>query len=103
MTERLHRIVVARLPTPNDRRELLELVLAAASLDLRVQVVLRGDAGQLLAPGADSGWWQLLDEGLAEVLVECSPDDAAGLPAGALPVRFGGLGALPAADTEIRA
>lgn len=70
MNQRTYCIVIGDLPEAADRRELLELVLAAASLDLSVQVRLLGRARELLTGGADADWAQLVDHGLAEVIVD---------------------------------
>gem|GEM_PF-7127569 len=80
MSERIYRIVVDGLPEALDRRELLELVLAAASLDLRVQVLLLGRARELLRGSEHAGWRQLLEQDLAEVLVGDSEDALAPVP-----------------------
>lgn len=77
MKARSYRLVLAGLPMLEDRRELLELVLAAVSLDLDVQLLLQGEALGLLWPKIDAGWQQLLDEQFAEILV-CPPAGWAG-------------------------
>lgn len=102
MTERTYRIVIGDLPPASDRRELLELILAAASLNLRLQVMLLGSAQELLTRSEDSAWRQLLDHDLAEVLIDRSGDDADDLPAGARPLDVGSLPPLPADGMVMR-
>ncbi len=82
MNKRTYRIVIGDLPEAADRRELLELVLAAASLDLHVQVRLLGRARELLDDGIDSAWRQLEDQALAEILTGQTEDVVATGPAG---------------------
>ena len=102
VTERHYRIVVADLPHPADRRELLELVLAAASLDLDVQVWLLGRAWHLLGGDGEPGWRQLLAEGLAEVWVDGSIARLAELPPGVRAVDPASPPAIPPAAMVIR-
>jgi len=102
VTERSYRIVIADLPDAEDRRDLLELVLAAASLDLRVQLLLLGRAHELLTSADDSAWRQLLDHGLAEVLI-CRSRGCIGTVAdGARLLTSESLAEWPAADVVIR-
>lgn len=81
MPERRFLIEVGELPDPADRRELLELVLAAASIDLSVTVLLRGAAADLLTLSSTRAWRQLIDQELASVGV-AGPWDGNALPAG---------------------
>lgn len=109
MAERRYRVVVAALPEPSDRRELLELILAAASLDLRLEVVLLGSACRLLSGADAAGWRQLVEMGLAELWIEddawarAHGDQDAGLPGGVRRLASGSRSLLPAADVMIQA
>jgi hypothetical protein len=67
MTERKILIEVAGLPDPGDRRELLELILAAASLEVPVNLLLSGNAVDLFCLQSTPAWQQLIDQDLAEV------------------------------------
>ncbi|MFP4207227.1 MAG: hypothetical protein ACLFSC_01120 [Wenzhouxiangella sp.] len=73
MTERCVLIEIQALPDPVDQRELLELVLAAASLELSITVLLGRDAVDLFQGAAGAGWRQLLDHDLARVGVIADP------------------------------
>ncbi len=75
MTERRFVIRIDGLPTAADGRELLELVLAAASLDLDVVVLLCGSAAGLLAGAEHAGWRQLVEQDLAHVCVSAGSGD----------------------------
>ncbi|NDY96731.1 hypothetical protein [Wenzhouxiangella limi] len=81
MAERRFVIEVDGLPEPADRPELLELILAAASLEMAFSVLLRGNAAELLTLPSTRAWRQLIDQGLADVGVP-GPTDGAALPAG---------------------
>lgn len=81
MTERRFVIEVDGLPEPADRSELLELILAAASLEVPVSVLLRGNAAELLTLPSTRAWRQLIDQGLADVGVPGPPAGPA-LPPG---------------------
>ena len=67
MTEPRILIEVVGLPDPDDRRELLELVLAAASLEVPVKVLLSGNAIDLFCLPSTAAWQQLIDQDLAVV------------------------------------
>ncbi len=75
MTERRFVIRIEGLPTAADGRELLELVLAAASLDLDVVVLLCGSAAGLLTGAEHAGWRQLVEQDLARVCVGAGSGD----------------------------
>lgn len=108
MTERRYRLTVAALPAPSDRRELLELVLAAASVDLRLEVVLLGSACRLLSGADAAGWRQLVEMGLAELWIEedawtrAHGDQAIGWPHGVRRFASESRPGLPAADVGLQ-
>lgn len=81
MTERQFVIEIDGLPEPADRSELLELILAAASLEVPVSVLLKTNAVELLTLPSTRAWRQLIDQGLADVGVP-GPTLGAALPAG---------------------
>lgn len=62
-------IRIATLPGPDDQRELLELVLAAVSLEVRARVLMSVQALDLFAMPSTKGWRQLVEQELVEVLV----------------------------------
>lgn len=107
MAERRYRVTVAACPEPSDHRELLELVLAAASLDLRLDVVLLGSACALLSGADAAGWRQLVDMGLAELWIEdeawagAHVDPNPGVPDGVRRLARGSRSLLPAADVAL--
>lgn len=55
------------LPNEQDARELLEVALAGASLDIDLDVLLEGVAVSFLEGESAGPWRQLLDHGLARV------------------------------------
>ncbi|TVS11648.1 MAG: hypothetical protein EA419_07350 [Wenzhouxiangella sp.] len=84
-------------PPQREARELLELVLAAASLDLPVEVVFENNAASLLSGPAAGAWLQLAEQGLASLFVVSTDDSdpfdslapgVTGLAAAELPLRF---------------
>ncbi len=109
MSKRRYRVVVTDLPPEDERRELLELVLAAASLDLPLEVLLIGSAGSLLSGADAAGWLQLLEHDLAEIRVAAGVSGAAepalkdDLPSGVEWLGPEDLSRLPAADVIIHA
>ncbi|QKK03170.1 MAG: hypothetical protein HND55_11225 [Pseudomonadota bacterium] len=75
-------VVIVQLPPSEPAStEMLELVLAGASLDLDLTVVFRGAGVAHVAEDPFRPWRQLIDHSLATVLVESG---AARLPEGAL-------------------
>lgn len=84
-------LVVGTAPADPDSREMLELVLAAATLDCRVVVVFRASGAGHLEPGQFDPWRQLVDFSLAELYV-----DSADAPA----LAPGGVGTMDADSFE---
>lgn len=80
MAERRFLVVVDGLPDPADRRELLELILAALSMEISVTVLLSGGAEDLMSLASARAWRQLIDQGLADVGVPGPTDGAALAP-----------------------
>lgn len=66
-------IVVAASPSEPGSREMLELVLAAAALEVGLAVVFRGPGVGHLEVEQFRSWRQLIDFGLAQVFV-CAGD-----------------------------
>lgn len=62
-------IVVACEPSDPDSREMLELVLAGATLELELVVVFEGLGREHLEPDAFGPWRQLIDFDLAVLRV----------------------------------
>ena len=60
-------IVVAMAPSEPDSREMLELVLAGATLEVNLVVVFEGPGLAHLDPDAIAPWPQLIDFDLAEL------------------------------------
>ena len=60
-------IVVALAPSEPDSREMLELVLAGATLEVNLVVVFEGPGLAHLEPDAIAPWRQLIDFDLAEL------------------------------------
>lgn len=60
-------IVVAVAPSEPDSREMLELVLAGATLEVDMAVVFEGPGLAHLEPEAIGPWRQLIDFDLAEI------------------------------------
>ena len=87
MNERRFLIRIDGCPEPEDEQELLELVLAAASLELDLVVCLHGLAVHLLTEAGHSAWAQLVEQDLARVAVSTA---RAGLD-GVLPDRVESL------------
>ncbi|NBB91924.1 MAG: hypothetical protein GVY32_02005 [Gammaproteobacteria bacterium] len=73
-------LVVGTAPADPDSREMLELVLAGATLDCRLVVVFRSAGAAHLEPGHFDSWRQLIDFSLAELFVDSA--DAPALPPG---------------------
>lgn len=71
-------LVVGTAPADPDSREMLELVLAAATLDCRIVVVFGSAGAAHLEPAHFAPWRQLIDFSLAELHVDAS--DAPALP-----------------------
>lgn len=71
-------IVIGAAPSEPDSREMLELVLAGATLDCPMVVVFRGAGAAHLEHRRFEPWQQLVDFSLAEVFVDRS--DAPVLP-----------------------
>ncbi|MEE4638452.1 MAG: hypothetical protein V2J42_06905 [Wenzhouxiangella sp.] len=101
MTEHKILIEVAGLPDHADRRELLELILAAASLEVPISLLLRGNAIELVSLSSTQGWRQLIDQGLADVGVP-GPWDGMALPAGVVVWDEGQRAKLVRQSTVIR-
>ena len=99
MIDRQFLIRIDALPDPSDQRDLLELVLAAASLDLQVTVLLTGEGVELLSTQA---WRQLHEQDLASVAVSGAPQGAA-LPAGIATIDSNERRKLEGKATVIRA
>lgn len=74
-------IVVAATPAEPGSREMLELVLAAAALNIDLAVVFRGPGVAHLEVERFRSWRQLIDFGLAEVCV-CADNRPGLLPGG---------------------
>lgn len=74
-------IRITSAPAEPDSRELLELVLAGASLDVPIVVVFAGDGRRHLDEAAFAAWRQLVDFGLARIVAEDGADSG-GLPEG---------------------
>ncbi len=88
-------LVRVALPAcPRWQRELLELVLAGASLDLPLSVCFEGPGLVRLRGQTASAWAQLADQGLAAMLACPHDADSAELPAFVEPID--------AADREAR-
>jgi len=79
MSERPWLIRITSPPAEPDSREMLELVLAGASLDVPLVVVFAGDGRRHLDEAAFAAWRQLVDFGLAKVVAEGEAGPA-GLP-----------------------
>lgn len=73
-------IVVASAPREPDSREMLELVLAGATLEAEIVVVFEADGLGHLEPEPFAPWRQLIDFGLAGIRARRSGE--ALLPAG---------------------
>lgn len=101
MSARSYRLRIGALPAPDDRRELLELVLAAASLEIDLQVLLTGDALELLWPQMDPAWQQVLDQRLARIMLQAPAGWAGTAPAGVEVLVGDQLPALPAQAVEL--
>lgn len=78
MAERRFVVPVERCPDRSESGELLELVLAAASLELDLTVWLRGTALGVLTGPDRHGWQQLIDHDLARVCASDCPDGSHG-------------------------
>lgn len=102
MTERRFVIEVDGLPDPADQIELLELVLAAASLELPVTVLLTSDAVALLTSPASLAWRQLIEQDLADVAVAGDVQGAA-VPTGVAVLSADQKAKLVGESTVIRA
>ena len=74
VSEREFVIRIGSLPGPSDRRDLLEFVLAAVSLDVRARVLVTAEALDLFAMPSNKGWRQLIEQDLVEVLAVDVPD-----------------------------
>lgn len=83
MAERRFAVVVEACPDPAESVEVLELILAAASLELSLTVVLCGDAADLLSAPETRSWQQLIEHDLAEVFVSGETGADRPLPPGA--------------------
>ena len=84
MTERArdYLIEVAESLSDQGARELLELILAAASLDLSLTVLCSGSARAMLeGPGAGR-WRQLVEQDLAVLIWAATDEDPGASPAG---------------------
>ncbi len=60
-------VVIRYHPDAREAKELLEFVLAGASLELDIDVLLEGRAVAFLGDEAAGQWQQLLDHGLARL------------------------------------
>jgi hypothetical protein len=80
MSERQFLIQIDARPVDDDSRALLELVLAAVSLDVPASIVVAGDAVDLFDPCSDSPWLQLTEQDLIEVHAVVADDQE--LPVG---------------------
>lgn len=101
MLQRRFLIEVDGLPDPTDRGELLELILAAATLELPVTVLLIGCAAELLSSSSNRAWRQLIDQGLTRVCVFAPPAQAF-LPDGVMVLSEHQRAKLVAQSTVIR-
>lgn len=81
---RRYLVLIPAPPPPREAREVLELILTAAGLDLPVEVVFENSAAELLAGPGAAAWRQLTEQGLAHlfVVVTTGFDAIPGLPAG---------------------
>ncbi|HMA98182.1 MAG TPA: hypothetical protein VKO38_01865 [Wenzhouxiangella sp.] len=84
MAERRFLIQIDVLPADRDRQELLELVLAAATLDAPASILVTGEAVSLFDSGSDASWRQLIEQGLIDVLSDAA--DRQSLPSGVQPL-----------------
>lgn len=75
MSARIWVIVIGVSPGEPESREMLELVLAGATLDLDLTVVFEGGGCEHLDPDTFGPWRQLIDFELAE-LRACRPRSA---------------------------
>lgn len=84
MPDRAWIIVVGSAPEEPDSQEMLELVLAGATLELDMTVVFEGAGCGHLEPETIAPWRQLIDFELAD-LRALQPDSTL-LPAGVSPI-----------------
>lgn len=103
MPERRYLVTVAKRPPKKEASELLELILAAACLDLPVLVVLCGDGVGLIEGASAAAWLQLVEQGLAELAVLGGPAGEQGLPCGVRRIDPAALEAARLSSVEIRA
>jgi len=82
LSQRIYHLMLAKSPSADEARDVLELVLAAASLDLQVQVLLQAPALALVWPRMAPAWQQLIDHGLADILLRPPPDWRGAAPPG---------------------
>ena len=100
MGERRFLIQIDARPVGGDCQELLELVLAAVSLDVPARIVVADDAVGLFDPCSDSPWRQLTEQDLIEVFAVVAEDQ--GLPVGVQRMDQRSLAKLAQAQTVIR-
>lgn len=98
---RLYRLRIERTPVEAERRDLLEIILAAASLDLELELLLLPAALGLLWPSMNPGWRQLLDHDLARIIQVCPPDFVGTLPPGVRTLSAEQLPPLPPGGMEL--
>lgn len=103
MPERRYLVTIAERPPDNEASELLELILAGASLDLPLLVVLCGDGVGLIEGASAAAWLQLVEQGLADLAVLNGQVGAHGLPRGVGRIDPAALEAARLSSVEIRA
>lgn len=101
MRQRTYRLLLSDCPSADESREVLELVLAAASLDFKLELVVEGGALALVTPSMLPGWQQLLDEELADVILSVPPGWHGAVPPGARVVDIQSVPVLPASAIEL--
>lgn len=75
MTERKFLIQIDALPEAEDRRAILELILAAVSLEISATVLLSDGALSLFDSASDSSWLQLVEHDLVDVVTREVPEN----------------------------
>lgn len=103
MPERRFLFTIPARPADGDARELLELILAATSLELPLMVVFSGDGTRLLTGAGAPAWLQLAEQGLADLAVLEDGSRLAGLPDSVRRLDTAGLEAARSARVEIQA
>lgn len=103
MPERRFLVTIPARPADGDARELLELILAAASLELPLLVVFSGGGTRLLTGASAPAWRQLAEQGLVELAVLEDNGRVAGLPDWVRRLDVAGFEAARLARVEIQA